>query len=988
MRVTGAYCRGPWFGRSAIWAIVALGALSLNTEARANVALLASYHFDEASPGQEANTSPFFVPAGTNRSIVFSYGLRTVNYLFINNDIQASWVRLNGDTNLPFNILQQPPVQAFADSNFVNSMSSIYLDDSLPAANYFIRFRLNGNIGERKAIHVWVFGNVDPSYTPVSTAGTGNPGSPATLSAGALPGGPGFFAVDAVSYRQHLQSPTAFMPLLKNVNLAVSTNRDVQNRGAWINNPPADADYTYTFPGANESGFPFTPLNQYAFAAAQFRMAYRLVVNAGTGGIAGVGAAVGPTSANFLFNESPVIVAQANPGYRFGNWTGPVSNDEAAATSILPTNAPTTVTANFVKTWTLNVTGTPLAGGTVTPSGSSTQDENTAVPISATSNFGYVFDSWSGAPVADASAASTTVSMTSDVNLVASFVPVNFTVNFNLDNKGTRIGGGDLVQSVPFQTAAIAPEVQADPPWVFTGWNTSFNSVTSNLTVVAQYTPATFEVTFDLDNKGTRTGGGDLLQVVNYGDAALAPTVVPDPDWVFTGWDVAFNNITADLTVTAQYSLIEFEVTFDLDNKGTRIGGGALIQSVPLQGAAVAPVVEADPAWVFTGWDVAFDNITGDLTVTAQYAVASFTVDFDLDGKGTRTGGGALSQTVDFGDGAVAPVVEADPAWVFTGWDVAFDNITGDLTVTAQYAVASFTVTFDLDGKGTRTGGGALSQTVDFGDGAVAPVVQADPAWIFTGWDVAFDNITANVTVTAQYDPKPAPPSAITIVPATTGPTAAQTVAFTVEFDTDVVNFADQSDVVIVHAGTASTGVTISGGPSLYTVQVEGISGDGSFTLAVNVGSNVEDLFGSGLASSVTSAAVTIDNTGPVFSGLNVNPSTVSEGQVVFIAFQSNEAIAGNPDVLVNGVAASGPMKTAENFVYSYTVGPTDPTGPATVSISGLDLAGNPGSLSVPEAFTILGPGEALPAPGGFALLVLTGLLALGAGLRLHRRRA
>ena len=45
-----------------------------------------------------------------------------------------------------------------------------------------------------------------------------------------------------------------------------------------------------------------------------------------------------------------------------------------------------------------------------------------------------------------------------------------------------------------------------------------------------------------------------------------------------------------------------YTVTFDLDGKGTRVGGGELVQTVPHGGSAVAPEVEADPGWAVVGW--------------------------------------------------------------------------------------------------------------------------------------------------------------------------------------------------------------------------------------------------------------------------------------------------------------------------------------------------------------------------------------------------
>ncbi len=326
-----------------------------------------------------------------------------------------------------------------------------------------------------------------------------------------------------------------------------------------------------------------------------------------------------------------------------------------------------------------------------------------------------------------------------------------YTVTFDLDGKGMRIGGGELVQTVPYGGSAVAPEVEADPGWEFVGWSTSFNNITAPLTVVARYNADIYTVTFDLAGKGTRIGGGKLEQTVFFGYPAIAPIVQANTGWVFEGWDLPFDVVTGPLTVTALYGVATYPVTFDLDDKGSRVGGGELVQNVIHSEAALAPEVEANPGWTFEGWDVSFDNITSPLTVIAQYRRLTYTVTFELDGKGTRIGGGELTQTIAYGEAALAPQVEAAPGWVFEGWDAPFDTVTGPLTVVAQYRRLTYTVTFDLDGKGTRIGGGELTQTVTYGEAALAPEVEAHPGWVFLGWDTAFDTVTRTLTIFAQY---------------------------------------------------------------------------------------------------------------------------------------------------------------------------------------------------------------------------------------------
>ena len=59
------------------------------------------------------------------------------------------------------------------------------------------------------------------------------------------------------------------------------------------------------------------------------------------------------------------------------------------------------------------------------------------------------------------------------------------------------------------------------------------------------------------------------------------------------------------------------------------------------------------------------------------------------------------------------------------------------------------TVTFDPAG-GVRTGGGELVQTVPDGSAASAPILSRSDD-TFNGWDKAFDNVTSDITVTAQW---------------------------------------------------------------------------------------------------------------------------------------------------------------------------------------------------------------------------------------------
>ena len=110
-----------------------------------------------------------------------------------------------------------------------------------------------------------------------------------------------------------------------------------------------------------------------------------------------------------------------------------------------------------------------------------------------------------------------------------------------------------------------------------------------------------------------------------------------------------------------------------------------------------------------------------------------------------------------------------------------------------------------------------------------------------------------------QFGP---PPNAIAI----TGAQVGSTVAFSVTFDKEVEGFDASSDLdLVVTSGSVTwSTVSISDGPITYQVDVSGVAGTGTMTLAVSTASDVMDLVGNPLASSVTSGPVAIATSLPV----------------------------------------------------------------------------------------------------------------------------
>ena len=140
------------------------------------------------------------------------------------------------------------------------------------------------------------------------------------------------------------------------------------------------------------------------------------------------GSVTEPGEDTFTYDEGTVVdlVAEAEEGYRFVNWTGDVGTiaDVYAATTTITMNGDYSITANFVAIYDLTTSST--GGGSVTEPGEDTftYDDGTVVDLIATPDAGYRFDEWTGdvGTIADVYAATTTITMNGDYSITAEFV--------------------------------------------------------------------------------------------------------------------------------------------------------------------------------------------------------------------------------------------------------------------------------------------------------------------------------------------------------------------------------------------------------------------------------------------------------------------------------------------------------------------------------------------------------------------------------------
>ncbi len=109
----------------------------------------------------------------------------------------------------------------------------------------------------------------------------------------------------------------------------------------------------------------------------------------------------------------------------------------------------------------------------------------------------------------------------------------------------------------------------------------------------------------------------------------------------------------------------------------------------------------------------------------------------------------------------------------------------------------------------------------------------------------------------------------------------------------------------------------------------------------------------------------TQDNEPPVFSNITVAPKIARIGDIVEVRFTVSEPLAEPPLVTVNDKAAWEVAGKTTTYIFEYEVAATDPLGPATIVVSGADLAGNPGFVTSETTLTVVEytvPLKTLPA--------------------------
>lgn len=151
--------------------ICAMLAVFSTTAWAAPVELLGAGDATFVVTGQEADTGTFTVPAGYNRTIVIAVHARTDSGT-VANDVTVEWANLDGDSGLPFTKSREA---IRTNASMYQSTTLLYRHiDNTVSGGHTVRVRMVNALADNKVVQVYVFGNVDPNFSPVAGDANGS----------------------------------------------------------------------------------------------------------------------------------------------------------------------------------------------------------------------------------------------------------------------------------------------------------------------------------------------------------------------------------------------------------------------------------------------------------------------------------------------------------------------------------------------------------------------------------------------------------------------------------------------------------------------------------------------------------------------------------------------------------------------------------------------------------------------------------------------
>ena len=324
------------------------------------------------------------------------------------------------------------------------------------------------------------------------------------------------------------------------------------------------------------------------------------------------------------------------------------------------------------------------------------------------------------------------------------------TYTVTLHANGGTINNGNVTEYT-YGVGATLPTDVTRTGYTFKGWYYNENLTGSPVTAIgdtetgnkeywAKWEINQYTVTVKPEN-----GEADITITQDYGTPITAPADPTREGYTFIGWDreIPTTMPAEDMTVTAQWEINRYTITFDTN------GGSEIAPITQDYGTEItAPDNPTRKGYTFKGWDKEIPETmpAENITVTAQWEINRYTITFD-----TAGGSEIAPITQDYGTNITSPADPTREGYTFIGWDrdIPVTMPAENITVTAQWEINRYTITFDTAG-----GSEIAPITQDYGTNITAPANPTRKGYTFKGWDKEIPETmpAENITVKAQWE--------------------------------------------------------------------------------------------------------------------------------------------------------------------------------------------------------------------------------------------
>jgi photosystem II stability/assembly factor-like uncharacterized protein len=361
-------------------------------------------------------------------------------------------------------------------------------------------------------------------------------------------------------------------------------------------------------------------------------------------------------------------------------------------------------------------------------------------------------------------------------------LPLTRTLTYTAGVGGTI--SGTVIQTVPYGGSGTAVTAVPNTGYHFVSWSDGSTTaartdsgVVANIAVSATFavdTIDTYTLTYTAGAGGTIAGASP--QTVALGGNGTLVTAVPNTGYHFVSWSDGSTtaartdtNVTGNLSVTANFAINSYALTYTAGSGGTI--SGTAIQTVPYGGSGTAVTAVPNTGYHFVSWSDGSTtaartdtNVTGNLSVTANFAVTApdtRTLTYTAGVGGTIAG--ASPQTVALGGNGTLVTAVPSTGYHFVSWSDGSTtaartdtNVTGNLSVTANFAINSYALTYTAGVGGTISG--TVIQTVPYGGSGTAVTAVPSTGYHFVTWSDGVttvartdSGIVGNVTASATF---------------------------------------------------------------------------------------------------------------------------------------------------------------------------------------------------------------------------------------------